>query len=194
MPASQRMMSSSLPTGSRPNACRARLSGGTPATKPSVNRLARPSRRTSIRPSGRDPGGAARTTSAASRSPRPLRWPAKTAAPSASRYASRLSVAESFESVGRTDQQRQSVAAAPAGEDDLGAEPCQPRPLKLIQRAHLRGGEELERRVGSPGLEVEMCRGHRPRSAPGRIRRQLGRAPQKRGRRRDTTPGPGPVG
>ena len=46
-----------------------------------------------------------------------------------------------------------------------GAQPVQPRPLELVERAQLRGGEQPERRVGRAGLELGLRRGQRARSA-----------------------------
>ena len=77
---------------------------------------------------------------------------------------------ESLEPFGRIEQQRRRVAPAPPGKHDLGAQPGQSRALQLVQRADLRGREELVRRVGGAGLELGLRGGERAgsRAAPDR--------------------------
>ena len=92
---------------------------------------------------------------------------------------------ERLEAFGGLEQQRWGVAAAPAGERDLCAQPLQPRALKLVERAHLRGGEQLGRRIRRGSLELGLSGGERSRSPAGGVGSELGRPLQERGRGRD---------
>ena len=153
-------MSSSLRRASRRNACSARRRAGTPAAYPSVNRVATPSRSRSIGRGGCGPGGAARAASATSRTPHRAAEPAGEDRRS-ERFEVRLARqprVERLEPFGRIEQQRRSVTPAAPGKHDLGAQPGQPRALELVQRADLRGREEL----------VAPRRGRRPRTWPAR--------------------------
>ena len=109
---------------------------------------------------------------------RPSRRPAKIAA--RERLEIRLAGqrrVEWLEPSGRGEQQRRGVAAAPAGEHDLRAQPLETRALKLVERARAR----RSRAARTPR------RARRPRTSPGPrpahavparrgIGRQLGRS------------------
>ena len=126
----------------------------------------------------------------------PPRRPAKIARSERLEVASRAPGPASSGSsrLAAVEQQRRRVAAAPAGERDLGAQPVQPRALQLVERAQLRDGEQLQRGVGRAGVELGLRRGQRPRAPRRRVGRQLGRPLQERGRRRDAAAGLGPAG
>ncbi len=67
-------------------------------------------------------------------------------------------------------------------EHDLGAQPVQLRALKLVQRRTLGGRQELLRRLRYAGLVASLALRRAPRAASGRIRGQLGRSLEERGR------------
>jgi hypothetical protein len=96
--------------------------------------------------------------------------------------------------VGRIDQERHRVAAAPAGEHYSGTESGQPRALQLAERTQLRCGEQLGGCVGGSCLEAGVRCSQRTCDAVDRIGRQLGRAFQEHGRGGDSAPGLRPVG
>jgi hypothetical protein len=106
----------------------------------------------------------------------------------------RQRVAQVLESVGRVEEQGSGIAAAPASEDDLGPQPREVGALKVVQRADLRGREQVVRGVRLAGPELGAGGGQRSPGAPYRIGRQLGSPLQKGSGGGQTTACPGPVG
>ena len=101
---------------------------------------------------------------------------------------------ERFEPSGRIDKEARTVAAAIEHERDLRAQPLQPRALKLVERGELRGREQLLRGLAAPRLQLGLRGGERARSSSCRVRGQLGRSLQERGRGRNAAPALGAVG
>ena len=92
---------------------------------------------------------------------------------------------EGLEPPGRLEQQRRRVAPAPAGEHDLRAQPLQPRALELVERPELGGGRESSDAAAASATSSFACAASSARSTRTRgVGRQLGRALQERGGRR----------
>ena len=94
----------------------------------------------------------------------------------------RRSTVEWLELLGCIEQQRRSVAAAPEREHDLGAQASEPGALEVVQRAPLRVRQKLLRGLRRSGLELRLSRGERAATTTGRIRGQLCRSLEERGR------------
>ena len=66
---------------------------------------------------------------------------------------------ERFEAPGGIQQQGWRVAATPAGERDLRAQPLQPGAVKLVERGKLGGRQQLERLVRCRSIELRLGSG-----------------------------------
>ena len=101
---------------------------------------------------------------------------------------------EWFEPPGRIDKEERTIAAAIEHERDLGAQPLQPRALKLVERGQLRSREQLLCGLATPRLELGLRGGERARSSSCRVRGQRGRPLQERSRGRNAAPALGAFG
>ena len=101
---------------------------------------------------------------------------------------------ERFEPSGGVEKERRTVAAAREDERDLRAQSLQQRALKLVQRSELGRREQRLGGLAASRLQLGLRGGERARAASCRVRGQLGRSLQERGRGRDAAAAPGAVG
>ncbi len=101
---------------------------------------------------------------------------------------------ECFEPSGGVEKERRTVAAAREDERDLRAQSLQQPALKLVQRSELGGREQRLGGLAASRLELGLRGGERARPASCRVRGQLGRSLQERGRGRDAAAAAGAVG
>ncbi len=97
----------------------------------------------------------------------------------------RRSTVKWLELLGCIEQQWRSVAAASEREHDLGAEASEPGALELVERARSAAARSSCAASGAPRLELRLRRGKRAPTTLGRIRGQLCRSREERGRRGD---------
>ena len=101
---------------------------------------------------------------------------------------------ERLEPSGGIDKQGGSVAAAREDERDMRAQQLQPRALKLVERGQLGGRQQRLGGLAASRRQLGLRGGERARSSPCRVRGQLGRSLEERGRGRDAAPALGAVG
>ncbi|MEI5010650.1 hypothetical protein RB196_28230 [Streptomyces sp. PmtA] len=155
-----------------------------------------PSSRTSTIRGGSRGGGPARAASATVRCAGPsLSRPAKIAAPAASSRVSRARAASSgARPVRGVEQEPGRFAAAHLGEHQPGPQPLQPGALQVVERAGLRGGEQVAGPVGRAGVDLVLGGRQDTGDAVRGVGRQFRRPPQERGRRGGSSPPLGPAG
>ncbi len=157
-----------------------------------MTRVARPSRRRSCGAGGRDAGGGAGYL---------LHVPGVAEAAGEDRGGERFEArlarqrgVERDQALGGVEQQWRCVAAAPAGERELRAQPLHPRALELVERGELRAREQRVGRFRSARLQLRLRGGERTHSSTRGIGSQLGRPLQEGGGRRNAAAALRPAG
>ena len=105
----------------------------------------------------------------------------------------RQSLVEGLEQLRGPEQQGRRIVATPERKGDLSAEASESCALKCVQGTRLSHGEDLARGIGGAGVELGLRRVQRTGAATGCVRRQLGRAFEKRGCRRGATAAAGSI-
>ena len=117
------------------------------------------------------------------------RRPAQPPAPSASRNVARANAPSSGSSlIAASSSNGSAWLAAWPGEGDLSAEALEPRALKRVERASSAVARRSSAALRRGRVELGPRGGKRACAAPRRVRSQLGRPLEERGRRRDAAP------